>query len=163
MEGLAVLTLTDGQRVGRIRDVVFRPDGRITGFVVAADGGGLFLSTEQVRSVGVDALTIEDAEGLIPEREVPSGQGEYPARSLHGRPVIREAGAALGKIADIGLDTVALQVTVLLMTTGGLLGSLLHHRKAVPIEAVRAIGEHSVIVTDAYDPTDAIEVPSVAP
>ena len=154
--GRAVLTLTGGQRIGRIRDVVFRPDGRITGFLVTAEGGGLFLPAGQVRSIGADALTVEDAEGLTPEREAPSGEGEYPSRSLHGRPVIREAGTALGKLADIGVDTAALRVAALLMTTG-LMDSLLHHRTAVHIEAVRAIGEHSVIVSDDYDPADAYD------
>ena len=149
--GLAVLSLSGGKRIGRVRDVVFRPDGGVTGFVVAADGGGLFLPAAHVRSVGEDALTVEEEGMLIPEREAPSGEGEYPSRSLHGRPVVREAGEALGKVADVGMDTDALRVTALL-TTDGLLDSLLRHRKAVPIDAVRAIGEHSVIVSDGFDP-----------
>jgi uncharacterized protein YrrD len=157
LDGLAVLTLSGGQRIGRLRDIVFRPDGQITGFVLAAEGGGgLFLPTGLVQSIGTDALTIEDEHGLVPEREVPSGEGEYPSRSLHARPVIREAGVALGKIADIGVDTAAMRVAALLMTTG-FMDSLLHHRKAVPIEAIRAIGEHSVIVSNDYDPADAYD------
>lgn len=156
LDGLAVLTLTGGSRIGRVQDVVFRPDGQITGFVLTAEGGDLFLPTKLVRSIGADALTVEDEQGLIPGREAPSGEGEYPSRSLHGRPIIREAGTALGKIADIGVDTAAMRVAALLMTTG-FMDSLLHQRKAVPIEAVRAIGEHSVIVSDDYDPADAYD------
>lgn len=158
--GLAVLSLSGGQRIGRVRDVVFRPDGGITGFVVSADGGGLFLPAAHVRSVGADALTVEDEGALVPEREAPSGEGEYPSRSLHGRPVVREAGEALGKVADVGMDTDALRVTALL-TTDGFLDSLLHHRKPIPMGAVRAIGEHSVIVSDGFDPAADSE-PAVA-
>jgi sporulation protein YlmC with PRC-barrel domain len=162
LAGLAILTLTGGQRIGRIQDVVFCPDGRITGFFVAGDGGRLFLPAGQVRSIGGDALTIEDEQGLTPEREAPSGEGEYPSRSLHGRPVVGEAGTILGKIADIRVDTAALQVTMVLMTTG-LMDSLLHRRKAIPIEMVRAIGEDSVIVSDVYDPASPDSVVRAPP
>lgn len=151
--GLAVVTLTGGERLGRIDDVVFQADsGKIAGFLV--DRGGMFskskfLAAAQVRGLGTDALTITGEEALT--EAAPMGAGETAAKSLEGRPVLNQSGTILGKVAGIAVDTESLSVPHLLLATG-LLDNALHGKPQLPLSEVQTIGADSVIALNTYDP-----------
>jgi len=153
LAGLAVVTLTGGERLGRIGDVVFRPaTSQVAGFLV--DRGGMFtkpqfLAAAQVKGLGADALTIE-GEGALTEA-APANAEELAAKPLEGRPVLNQAGTVLGKVADVTVDTDALLVPHLLLATG-LLDNALHGKPQLPLSQVQTIGADSVIVSNAYDP-----------
>jgi len=152
--GLAVMTLTGGERLGRIADIVFHTaTGQVTGFLV--DRGGLFakhqfLAATQIQSVGSDAVTVTAADALIasPPVDAPS---EVASKSLDGRPVLSQSGTAIGKVSDIVVDTVSLTVMSVLLATG-LLDNALHGRPALPFSFIQAIGADSVIASNDYDP-----------
>lgn len=155
LTGLAVITLEGGERLGRLRDVIFHiASGRITGFLV--DPGGMFakprfLPAGQVKSVGADALTVTAAEALaetIPTQDDPD---EWEARPLEGRPVLNASGTALGKVADVLVDTTALTVPALTLSTG-LVGNALHGKPRLPLSFVKTVGKDSLVVPDTYDP-----------
>ncbi len=151
--GLAVVTLTGGERLGRVADVVFQPSaGHVTGFLV--DRGGMFtkpkfLAASQVQGLGTDALTITGEEALTDM--APVNPDELAVKTLEGRPVLNQAGTILGKIADIAVDTDGLTVPHLLLATG-LLDNALHGKPQLPLSLVQTIGADSVIVSNAYDP-----------
>jgi len=152
LAGLAVVTLTGGERLGRIADVVFQTTGQVTGFLV--DRGGMFtkpqfLAAAQVRGLGADALTIE-AETALTEA-TPLSTEEMAAKALEGRPVLNQAGTILGKVADVAVDTETLLVPHLLLATG-LLDNALHGKPQLPLSQVQTIGADSVIVSNTYDP-----------
>ena len=153
LAGLAVVTLTGGERLGRIADVVFQATtGRITGFLV--DRGGMFskarfLAAAQVQGLGADALTIEGEDALA--EAAPASAEEIAAKSLEGRPVLNQAGTILGKVADVAVDTEALLVPHLLLATGRL-DNALHGKPQLPLSLIQTIGADSVIVSNAYDP-----------
>lgn len=156
--GLAVVTLGSGERVGRVDDVIFHPaDGRIAGFVVG--GGGLFarakfLPITHVQAIGTDAVTINagDTEALTEAKPIESDPALLAVKSLDGRPVLTQSGSVIGKVADAEVDTEALTVTALLLSTG-LLDNALHGRPSMPYAHVQTIGADSVIVSDSYTPS----------
>ncbi len=155
LAGLAVVTLTGGERLGRIADVVFQPaSGRVTGFLV--ERGGMFskpqfLEAGQVQGLGEDALTITSAEALADFDPAASAIDGLASKPLDGRPVLNQAGAIVGKLTDIVVDTDNLTVPHLLLATG-LLDNVLHGKPHLPLSYIQTIGADSVIVTNAYDP-----------
>lgn len=152
LAGLAVVTLTGGERLGRIADVVFQATtGQVAGFLV--DRGGMFtkpkfLAAAQVQGLGADALTIE-GEGALTE-PAPAA-ADVAAKVLEGRPVLNQAGTILGKIGDIAVDTESLRIPYLLLATG-LLDNALHGKPQLPLSLIQTIGADSVIVANDYDP-----------
>ena len=155
LAGLAVVTLTGGERLGRIADVVFQPSsGQVTGFLV--ERGGMFskpqfLAAGGVQGLGADALTIPGAEALTEFDPAGSALDGLASKPLEGRPVLNPAGTVLGKVADVVVETDTLTVPHLLLATG-LLDNALHGRPRLPLSQVQALGADSVIVTQEYDP-----------
>ena len=156
LSGLAVVTLTGGEKLGRVSDIVFDPNtGRITGFFV--DRGGMFskpkfLPVGDVQSLGDDALTVTSDKVLL---DGPSAlTGELAAKTAENLPVLNPAGTVLGKVSDIGVDTQSLTVSYLILATG-IIGDVLHGKPHLPISAVQTVGADSVIVLDSYDPKAA--------
>ena len=156
LAGLAVMTLAGGEKLGRIDDVVFDPaSGHISGFFI--DRGGMFskpkfLPAGSVQSLGDDALTLESETALL---DGPSAlTGELAAKTVENLPVLNPAGTVLGKVADIGVDTLTLTVPYLLLAAG-LISNALHGKPHLPLSVVQTIGADSVVVSNAYDPKSA--------
>ena len=153
--GLAVVSLSGGERLGRVEDVVFHPaSGRVTGFLV--NRGGMFtkpkyLAADQVQGLGADALTIKGEEALTDSDTAGSPPEDIIAKQLEGRPILNQAGTILGKIADIAVETETLTVPYLLLATG-LLDNALHGKPQLPLGLIQTVGADSVIVANTYDP-----------
>ncbi len=155
LAGLAVMTLTGGERLGRVEDVVFQPaTGRVTGLLV--DRGGMFskpkfLPAAQIQSLGADAVTVSGEDALTEASPTQSDSAEVAAKTLDGRVVLTQAGTVIGKVADVSVDTEGLVVGALVIATG-LLENALHGRPLLPLSQVQAIGADSVIASNDYDP-----------
>ena len=155
LAGLAVVTLTGGERLGRVDDVVFHPaTGQITGLLV--DRGGMFskpkfLPAGQIQSVGADAVTVTGEDALTEANPTLPGSAELASKALDGRPVLTQAGTVIGKVADVSVDTESLTVLALVISTG-LLDNALHGRPLLPLTLVQAVGADSVIASNSYDP-----------
>lgn len=155
LAGLAVVSLTGGDRLGRIDDVIFdTAKAVIVGILV--DRGGMFskpkfLEATHVRAVGSDALTIDSETALTDYDSSALGASAQPVKPLGGRPVLTEAGSIIGKVADIAVDTDTLQVPYFVIATG-LLDNTLHGKPHLPMAMVQTVGADSVIVSNSYDP-----------
>ncbi len=155
LAGLAVVSLTGGDRLGRVDDIVFdTTKAVVVGLLV--DRGGMFskpkfLEASHVRAVGSDALTIDSETALTEYDPAAAGPSAQPSKPLDGRPVLSEAGSIIGKIADIAVDTDTLQVPYFVLSTG-LIDNALHGKPQLPLTLVQAIGADSVIVSNSYDP-----------
>ena len=155
LAGLAVVTLSGGERLGRLQDVVFHvSSGRVTGFLV--DGGGLFakakfLPAGQVQSLGADALTVTGADVLTETNPATADPDELEGKPLQGRPVLNASGTVLGKVSDVTVDTEAMTVSDLILSTG-LIDNTLHGKPRLPIAMVKTVGKDSIVVPDAYEP-----------
>lgn len=155
LAGLAVVSLSGGDRLGRVDDVILDASkAAIVGILV--DRGGMFskpkfLEASHVRGLGTDALTIDAETALTDYDPNTLGASVQAVKPLDGRPVLTEAGSIIGKIADVAVDTDTLQVPYFLISTG-LLDNTLHGKPHLPLTAVKTIGADSVIVLNSYDP-----------
>jgi uncharacterized protein YrrD len=161
---LAVVSATAGERLGRIHDVFFEPEnGRITGFAVHTGSGGVFARPQLlprllVRSLGADAVIVEGGAVLEEIASEPPVSGSIGARSIDDRPVLDDTGKVLGKVADVLVDEATLTVHAFLLATG-FLDNMFHGKPQLPLEIVKAIGPHSVVVPASYDPKTATPQP----
>jgi uncharacterized protein YrrD len=152
--GLAVVS--EGERLGRVRDVLFAPNGggRVTGFLVDAGGGVFgkpkFLPRLMVRSLGADAVVVEPGTTLEDVDREPVVDS-VAARAVDDRPVIDETGKFLGKVADIAVDDATLTVSALIVASG-FFDNLLHGKPRLPLEQVKAFGGDSIVASSAFDP-----------
>jgi uncharacterized protein YrrD len=158
LSGLAVVSATTGERLGRIHDVLFEgASGRITGFVV--HGGGLLAKPQLlrrllVRSLGADAVVVEGGAVLEEVDSEPALSDSLSARSLDDRPVLDESGKAVGKVAGVLVDEATITVPALLLAAG-LIDKVLHGKPQLPLSVIKAFGADSLVVPISYDPKAA--------
>lgn len=114
LKGLAVLTLSDAARVGRVDEVLFDPEMRhVLGFRV---GTGRFKPTEavaraDVAAVGREAVTVSDPAAVNQEGRLAAlAQAQTLGQATRTK-VVSEGGDLLGSIADVELDDEARVVT----------------------------------------------------
>ena len=153
LAGIAVVTTSGGERLGRVTDVVFdAQSGHALGFVVHI--GGLlsharFLPSAEIEALGADAVTVRrpDAlsETLPPHDTFPT----LSARTLEGRPVLNEGGTVLGNVSD-ALVSEDLTVPGLTLSTG-FFSTALHGHPHLPLAAIQTVGPDSVVVLNTYD------------
>lgn len=150
LAGLAIIDVRDGKKLGSADEVVVSPDdGRLLGFVMKQ--GGLFSSDESiveiddVRSIGVDAITVEGSE--VAHSADASGEAFREARegnrSLVGRKVVTQAGSVAGQVADIVINEDQRRVTAVLVGAG-----LLERDDAIPADRIVSVGPDVIIIRD---------------
>jgi uncharacterized protein YrrD len=112
-----VVTLSDANIVGEVRDVLFNPsDQQVTGFTLR--GRGLFsspliglLPADGIRAVGSDAVMIPSEDVILRERSQFESQ-LADRQEAPGTAVVTEDGLELGLVSDIVLEIGEGQPTV---------------------------------------------------
>jgi uncharacterized protein YrrD len=153
LSGLAVVGEGSGDKLGKIQDVLFEASsGDVTAFLVHP--GGLFtkallLPALAVRSVGADAVLVEQGNVLDEIKSEPALPGSLSVKSLDGRPVLDDTGKVLGKTTDVALTGDGLSVAAIQYSTG-VIDSLLHGKPTIPLNVIKAIGADSIVVPASY-------------
>ena len=151
LPGLPVLSITEGNQLGRVRRPVVDPKNRsVVAFVVAtaALGGRRLLPISAVHALGSHAVTVHRTDALQPvsgdealERLVREGQ----ARVI-GTPVVTKSGTLVGTVQDyeIGrqgeIEALYLSQSVWRTLAGG--------EVCIPGQMVIALGRDAAIVAD---------------
>jgi uncharacterized protein YrrD len=107
--GLPIISLDEGVRVGRVRDLVFDPDNRaIAALVVNEPSWGRdaeLIPVDRVRSFGRDAVTIHSLRAVIKARSRRDLDRLYRSGvTFDGLLVMTEGGNYLGLIDEVILD-----------------------------------------------------------
>lgn len=150
LQGLAVVDVTGGRKLGSVGDLVVSPDnGRIVALTLSGGmlgGGGSYVATEDVRAIGPDAVTVEGENVARPDSEMPEGirAARDASRHLTGKKVVTENGTLLGTVSDYLVDESALRVTGL-----SLGGGLLSSEDALSADRIVSLGPDAIIVTDS--------------
>lgn len=142
---MPVVSLAEGAQVGNIDEVLFDvADLRIAALLLQANGGQSIVPFTAIRSIGVDAVTVESTaatEGATGQtrREQLRGLGE-----LVGLPVMNADGTNLGEVHDleIGSDGRLTQIEVHHGGVFGLGGTSL----TVAAASIRMIGPKLITV-----------------
>lgn len=108
IRGLPVVTITTGEDVAEVRDIIYRAEaGRIVGFTLNKRGllAGRckeVLLMEHVQAIGRDAVMIEDESQLAGPDQVSSEVGSPEVgRDVTDNDVLTEAGVSLGYVRDV--------------------------------------------------------------
>jgi uncharacterized protein YrrD len=108
IRGLPVVTITTGEDVAEVRDIIYRAEaGRIVGFTLNKRGllAGRckeVLLMEHVHAIGRDAVMIQDESQLAEPDQVSSEVGAPEAgRDVTDNDVLTEAGVSLGYVRDV--------------------------------------------------------------
>ncbi|BDI33807.1 hypothetical protein CCAX7_58580 [Capsulimonas corticalis] len=155
LRGTAVVTLDNGERLGRVDDLFFAPTtGDLEALLV--DVGGLFskpslLSAAQISSIGPDAVVIADREALVPNGTLTEEARAVRAGEIEDRAVLTTNGTVVGKVSDVLIDTDTRQVTAFSVATG-VIDNALHGRPSLPFSLVQSLGKDSLVVSADYDP-----------
>jgi sporulation protein YlmC with PRC-barrel domain len=149
-----VVGIADGTQVGTVDriylDLFTR---RVVGFGVVPSGHrfgavaappGPTLAASAVRSLGPDALMVEDAVAAHAAWVAGDYHEVTTADELVGRKVVTEGGADIGHVAAVEFDAVTFAVTGLAVSSG-----VFRTRTALPVSSIVRIGPDAVVVAEA--------------
>ncbi len=154
VKGRPVVGIADGTRVGTV-DRVFLDLAarRVVGFGIAAAGRRFgtgpgepepTLAASAVRSLGPDALMVEDVAAAHAAWVAGNYREVTAADDLVGRKVVTEGGADVGHVSAVEFDAATFAVTGLTVASG-----VFRSKSAIPIAAIVRIGPDVVVVADA--------------
>ncbi|KQR35963.1 PRC-barrel domain-containing protein [Deinococcus sp. Leaf326] len=151
--GRNIIALTTGERIEKVHDVVFDPQGNQV-LALLVDEGGWFSAAkavpfERVRSIGEDAIMIGGPDDVTTTREDGRLKDALNSKvSLIGMTLLTTDGRNLGRIADVFFDEHSGRVEGY-EVTGGLFSDLSSGRTFVPAPEQVQIGHDAAIVPDS--------------
>jgi uncharacterized protein YrrD len=149
--GMTVFAIEGGKNLGTVERLLFSPDNmRVVAFVVTPRSGMMsdpepqkVLSTEKVRAIGQDAITV-DSESLLDvtaDGELPAGAVAFD--EIEREKVITESGDQVGEVSSLEFDEVDFRLDFLEIGRGFLSGHVL-----VTVENIVSVGEDVIVVRD---------------
>lgn len=151
--GRLVVSYDTGERVARVKDLIFDQDSdRLLGFLV--DEGGWLHSArvipfENVRAIGVSAVVIPSRSSIVKASETPRIQQLIKRDNiLKGTRIMTVNGRDLGTMVDLYFDEQTGKVEGY-EASGGLFADAYSGRSFVPAPQTLKIGEDIAFVPDA--------------
>jgi sporulation protein YlmC with PRC-barrel domain len=152
LKGLAVVSLAEGTRLGRVDDLVIDTAERRVAALSCGDQGRRFIVPfSQVRNIGKDAITVESSEVTQIE-----GQGSQTPNTMRLDDFLKlktvdESGTLVGTVSQLEIDPATGRLVSLDVHKGGVLG-LGGTTTTVAAEQIRAIGPELVTVANLQSP-----------
>lgn len=153
LKGMAIVSLAEGAKLGRIDDVIFNTQPlRAAALRATGDGQGFVIPFEQLKSIGADAVTVES--GRVTQADSTGGafSGLPGLGELTKFKVVDEAGTLVGTIKGIDLDPTTGQVTGVAVHKGGVLG-LGGTTTTIDPAAIRGVGNALLTVATGSTPS----------
>jgi uncharacterized protein YrrD len=153
VRGLPVVTVSGGEDVAEIRDIIYHPEaGRVVGFTLNKRGRFAgrrreVLAAAGVRAIGRDAVMIADEDALVEPQDAPPELGDPDGdRDVIGNDVVTEAGVSLGAVTD---------VVLLVGGTGEVVGYQLERSSGgegyIPLPAQLAVSGAALVVPNSTE------------
>ncbi len=153
LKGLAVVSLQEGTRLGRVEQALFDLVSRqLRAMEVRGDAGTFVVPFEQIERIGSDAVTVVSSQVTqTPAGGSPAGT-LLGLRDLGKLKVVDDTGTFLGTIGAIEFDAADGRVIQLSAHKGGMLGM---GGTTTPIDAaaILMVGAELVTVSTAADAT----------
>lgn len=146
LKDMPVMSMADGAKIGTVKDFLFDTAKlQVMALVLRSAGGESILPLEAVRSIGGDAIIVEQATAT----QGPTGQaplvGLLGLDDLLRLQVVNSAGTHLGQVRDVELDPAGGRLASLTVHRGGMLG-VGGTSVTVEASAIRAIGPKTATV-----------------
>jgi uncharacterized protein YrrD len=152
LRGMAVISLTNGNKVGSVNDFYFDPvTSQVYAFRVKT---GLLshkiLHVTDIRGIGHDAITTPTEEAIQSESEDSKLSSLPNGESLPSYKVMSASGTVVGTVGEVLLDTSnpsAVQITGIVLS-GGLLQHLgVHSQTMIKAQDIH-YGQHVLVIPD---------------
>jgi uncharacterized protein YrrD len=176
LKGRAVVSLTQAEKIGTVASVILDPAAsRVAGLTVRTGilGGPKILRSSDIRSLGIDAVTIHDSSLLHDDTgEVPELKDLPTLDDMIEMKIISESGQLLGTLGNVEIDPDQYQITRYELS-GTLWDQLKHSNRTFDAVPGLRFGKQLLVVPDTIGvalqgastlPADtAVELPLPAP
>lgn len=162
IEGKPLISLTDGKKVGEVKDLYLDETlEQIAGVFVGSEG---FLNPKEfavdrasIQLIGIDAWLVQDAHVVHPPNEILNSARFVELHSLRGREIMSEGGTPIGSVDDVLIDPTG-------KVLGFVLGKIqvkgtLAERKTIARSAISTIGGKQSAMTANVAQAEATEIP----
>jgi sporulation protein YlmC with PRC-barrel domain len=153
LNGLAVVALQEGTKLGAVDQPLFdMATRRLGALAVSGDAGHFIVPFPQIHQIGSDAVTVASS-AVTQTPSTGNALGELLSlRDLSKLKVVDQTGTFLGTIHDVDIDPTSGQITQLSAHKGGLLGV---GGTSTPIEAAAILMVGPELLTVTTPPTTA--------
>jgi uncharacterized protein YrrD len=150
LKGMTVISIEDGTKIGTISRVYVDPtEKRVVG--ISVDPGSSLLEADStklidvsdIRSLGPDALTIEDASKVEGKETNTRWMDLFDMDRMTNDKVVSEGGEHVGGVAAVHFDPQDFTLTAIEVSPG-----FFKTNRLVPIDMVTTIGPDMMIVSD---------------
>lgn len=164
MIGLPIFAINNGRRIASVKDVIY--DGmrsRLLAFTIEQAGvfspKRLVLPFENIKSIGRDAVVVENADAFVSERQMADIRdiAEH-GKSVDSKVLLTESGVMLGHIADVLIDETTGHA-VSYEISGGITKDIGSGRNYVAAPTACVVGIDAIIVPDETETTLAQQEP----
>lgn len=161
LKGIAVVSIEHGEKVGTVDNMVFDLEARkVLAFKIRKSSmprsGKMLLSFNDIRSIGPDAVMIENKDCLRNEKKDRDFHNRPDLSALSGLRVVTRDGTFVGNLATVQFDTKTGHLNAIETTGGGFI-DILRRNQVIEISEVVSIGTDVVVVPDSYAPEDSRE------
>lgn len=140
----AVVSLAEGARLGRVEESLFTTQPlRLAALRVKGDQGEFVVPYDQIRSIGADAITLEDSAAT--QAAVGANESLIGWDDLKKRKVVDAAGTLLGTISNLEFDATTGQIARLTVHKGGVLG-IGGESSEIDASAIQSVGSELITV-----------------
>ena len=148
LQGREVVSLDKADKVGYVDHVLLDLNAEqavaIEVKLLGLFSGDKILPWADIQSIGEDAVTIQNEEVLRDEKDSPLR--DYPsAASIEGSKVMTQDGQDVGSVGDVDIDPGTGKVVAYLLKEG-LLASLAHNKREIPVADVISISPNMIVV-----------------
>jgi uncharacterized protein YrrD len=159
LNGLPVVSLSDGDAIADVKDVVYSPDrGALLGFTLNKRGffsGPMkaVLAYEDVAAVGRDAVMVNGASAVTEGGEsLAAVVDESAGRNVLGDDVLTDGGKRLGKVVDVVVEVSSGEVVGYELTCDQELQAHAGRPLLIPIPATLAVSGTVLMVPASVEP-----------
>jgi len=145
LKGMAIVSVSEGSRLGRVDDVLINTSGiQIGALKIAHDGQQFMIPFNLIKSIGSDAITVESSQ--VTQAEGSAAGAMVSLRDFKKLKMVDESGTLLGMLSSVDFDQQSGKLVQLSVHKGGMLG-LGGTTTAVDTSQVRGIGREVVTVS----------------
>ncbi len=159
LNGLPVVSITEGDALADVRDVVYSPEhGALLGFTLNKRGFlgrplAAVLAYDRVAAIGRDAVMVDDESAVTSDDAALSSDVDDAAgRNVIGNEVLTDAGQRLGTVIDVVVEVTTGEVVGYELTGDARLQAHAGRPLLIPIPATLAVSGDVLLVPAAAEP-----------
>ena len=157
LKGMAIISVSEGARLGRIDEVLFDTAGlRAGGLHASGEGQNFVVPFAQVKNVGADAVMVENSQVTQAAGKGATFDALTSLSALKKLKVVDDAGTLIGAVASVEIDPANGQIISITAHKGGMLGL---GGASTTIEASSVHGIGPELLTIAAPPAPSPESP----